>query len=62
MFEAICAGAAGYLLKSTSLPQLKAHLLEVAAGGAAMSKAVPRLLMQAFRPPPSVRVAAVLGG
>ena len=57
VFEAICAGAAGYLLKVTPLPQLKLHLLEVAAGGAAMSPAVARLVMRAFRQQPPVRVA-----
>ena len=37
VFEAICAGAVGYLVKNTPLPELKAHLLQVAAGGSPMS-------------------------
>ncbi|MBF9222530.1 LuxR C-terminal-related transcriptional regulator [Hymenobacter ruricola] len=58
VFEAICAGAAGYLVKSTPLPQLKQHLLEVAAGGSPMSPGVARFVLQAFRAQPPVRVAA----
>ena len=49
VFEAICAGAVGYLVKNTPLPQLKAHLLEVAAGGSPMSPSVARYVIQAFR-------------
>lgn len=58
VFEAICAGAVGYLVKNTPLPLLKAHLLEVAAGGSPMSPAVARHVLQAFRRQPPVAVAA----
>jgi len=58
VFEAICAGAVGYLVKNTPLPVLKAHLLEVAAGGSPMSPAVARHVLQAFRRQPPVAVAA----
>jgi len=57
VFEAICAGAAGYLLKNTPLPDLKAHLLAAAAGGSPMSPAVARHVLQAFRRQPPVSVA-----
>ena len=57
VFEAICAGAVGYLVKNTPLPALKAHLLEVAAGGSPMSPAVARHVLQAFRRQPPVAVA-----
>ena len=61
VFEAICAGAAGYLVKSTPLPQLKLHLLEVAAGGSPMSPGVARFVLEAFRRlPPPVPVAAAV--
>ncbi|MBF9142859.1 response regulator [Hymenobacter properus] len=58
VFEAICAGAAGYLLKNTPLPVIKTQLLEVAAGGSPMSPAVARHVLQAFRRQPPVAVAA----
>lgn len=58
VFEAICAGAAGYLLKNTPLPVIKAQLLEVAAGGSPMSPAVARHVLEAFRRQPPVAVAA----
>ena len=62
VFQAICAGAAGYLVKSTPLPQLKQHLLEMAAGGAPMSPGIARHVLQAFRQQPPVRVAATPDG
>ena len=58
VFEAICAGAVGYLVKNTPLPLIKAHLLEVAAGGSPMSPQVARHVLQAFRRQPPVLVAA----
>jgi DNA-binding NarL/FixJ family response regulator len=58
VFEAICAGAVGYLVKTTPVPQLKAHLLEVAAGGSPMSPQVARHVIQAFQRQPPVQVAA----
>ncbi len=48
--EAIAAGAVGYLVKSTPLPQLKEGLLQVAAGGSPMSPAVARHIIECFRP------------
>jgi DNA-binding NarL/FixJ family response regulator len=51
--EAIEAGAVGYLVKSTPLPQLKEGLLQVAAGGSPMSPAVARHIIERFRPAPA---------
>jgi DNA-binding NarL/FixJ family response regulator len=51
--EAIEAGAVGYLVKSTPLPQLKEGLLQVAAGGSPMSPAVARHIIERFRPMPN---------
>lgn len=58
VFEALRAGAVGYLLKNTPLAQLKESLLQVAAGGSPMSPSVARFVVQAFqekatRPPAS---------
>jgi DNA-binding NarL/FixJ family response regulator len=49
IFDAICAGACGYLLKSTSPVRLLESLREVVAGGAAMSPEVARRVIQLFR-------------
>lgn len=53
VFEALQAGAVGYLLKNTPLAQLKEHLLQVAAGGSPMSPGVARFVVQAFQQRPA---------
>lgn len=50
VFQALCAGAAGYLLKSTPLPEMEDRLLEVMAGGSVMSPQVARLVFEHFNP------------
>jgi DNA-binding NarL/FixJ family response regulator len=50
IFEALRAGAGGYLLKRTSPSALKAALEEACAGGAPMSPYVARQVVQYFRP------------
>jgi DNA-binding NarL/FixJ family response regulator len=54
VFQALCAGAVGYLLKSTSLSEVKAGLLDVLAGGSPMSPAIARHVVRYFRPAPAV--------
>lgn len=49
-FHALCAGAVGYLIKSTPLPAIKQALLDVLAGGSPMSPAIARHVMRYFRP------------
>jgi len=54
VFNAICAGASGYLLKNTAPARLLESLTEVMAGGAPMSPEVARrviALFREFRPP-----------
>ena len=54
IFEALCAGASGYLLKNTPPAKLLEGLREVASGGAPMSPEVARrviALFREFRPP-----------
>ena len=56
IFEAMCAGACGYLLKKTLPAQLLESLRDVVNGGAPMSPEVARRvvqLFQKFRPPDS---------
>lgn len=52
IYEALRRGASGYLLKSTPLPAIKAALLDVAQGGAPMSRAVARKVLGHFKPSP----------
>ena len=55
VFNAICAGASGYLLKNTPPGRLLESLQEVADGGAPMSPEIARrvlALFRQFRPPP----------
>jgi DNA-binding NarL/FixJ family response regulator len=49
IFDAICAGACGYLLKNTPPARLPESLREVMAGGAPMSPEVARRVIEAFR-------------
>lgn len=54
VFDALCAGASGYLLKNTPPARLLESLNEVAQGGAPMSPEVARRvinLFREFRPP-----------
>lgn len=54
VFDALCAGASGYLLKNTPPARLLESLEEVASGGAPMSPEVARRvinLFREFRPP-----------
>lgn len=54
VFDALCAGASGYLLKNTPPARLLESLDEVASGGAPMSPEVARRvinLFREFRPP-----------
>ncbi|MCY7346194.1 MAG: response regulator transcription factor [Pyrinomonadaceae bacterium] len=54
IFDALCAGACGYLLKNTQPARLLESLREVMAGGAPMSPEVARrviTLFQNFTPP-----------
>ena len=49
IFEALCAGACGYLLKKTPSARLLESLSEAAAGGAPMSPEVARRVVGLFR-------------
>lgn len=49
IFEAMCAGACGYLLKKTPPARLLESLQEVVAGGAPMSPEVARRVVELFR-------------
>ena len=46
IFQSLCAGASGYLLKSTPLAEIKAGITDILEGGAAMS---PKIALQVVR-------------
>ena len=50
IFKALCAGASGYLVKNTPLPQLKEHIVQLMAGGAAITPAIARKVIEYFNP------------
>jgi DNA-binding NarL/FixJ family response regulator len=49
VFEALCAGASGYLVKGLPPARLLEHLDEVADGGAPMSPSIARKVVRLFR-------------
>ena len=51
LFEALKAGASGYLLKSISPEELISSILEVVDGGAPMTGQIARRVIEAFRTP-----------
>jgi DNA-binding NarL/FixJ family response regulator len=53
IYQALCLGASGYLLKNTPLSELKAAVRSVALGGAPMSRAVARKVLAHFSAQPS---------
>jgi len=53
VFQALCAGAVGYVVKATPLSQLRESLLQVAAGGSPMSPSIARHVVAHFQPRPT---------
>jgi DNA-binding NarL/FixJ family response regulator len=53
IFDALSAGASGYLLKRASREGLLAALLDVHAGGSPMTSSIARKIVQSFRQSPS---------
>lgn len=51
VFEAVCSGASGYLLKNTSPAVITSSIKEVLRGGAAMSPSIARKTLQFFQKP-----------
>jgi DNA-binding NarL/FixJ family response regulator len=53
IFDSLCAGASGYLLKHTSLPEIKSAIEDLLEGGAPMSPQIARKVINHFQEPPS---------
>ena len=49
IFESLCAGASGYLLKDTNPADLLVHIKEVHEGGSPMSSQIARRIINSFR-------------
>lgn len=50
IFDSLCAGASGYLLKNTPLAEIKKAIESVRNGGAVMSPEIARKVMEHFTP------------
>ncbi len=55
IYQALCLGATGYVLKSSPMAQIKAAVLEVMNGGAPLSRLVARRVLTHFKPRPSAQ-------
>lgn len=49
IFDSLCAGASGYLLKHTSLPEIKESIMDLMDGGAPMSPQIARKVIHHFQ-------------
>jgi DNA-binding NarL/FixJ family response regulator len=55
IFEALKAGASGYLLKSATPGEIREALVDISLGGAPMSSEIARKVVQSFRQPEVVK-------
>ena len=53
IFQALAAGATGYLIKNASGKELIAAIREIHAGGSPMASNIARKVVQSFTPPPA---------
>lgn len=51
IFDSLCAGASGYLLKHTSLPEIRDSIQTLLDGGAPMSPQIARKVINYFKKP-----------
>lgn len=51
IFNALCAGATGYLLKGTPMPEILKAVLEIHGGGSYMSPSIARKVVEHFKTP-----------
>lgn len=51
IFNALCAGASGYILKGTPMPDIHKAILEIKAGGSYMSPSIARKVVEHFKSP-----------
>jgi DNA-binding NarL/FixJ family response regulator len=51
IFNALCAGATGYLLKGTPMPEIQKAIVEIHNGGSYMSPTIARKVVEHFKTP-----------
>jgi DNA-binding NarL/FixJ family response regulator len=51
IFNALCAGATGYILKGTPMPDIHKAILEIRSGGSYMSPSIARKVVEHFKFP-----------
>ena len=49
VFDALCAGATGYITKNSSIEKIKLTLMELVNGGAPMSSNIARMVVTSFQ-------------
>ncbi|MDF1576523.1 MAG: response regulator transcription factor [Bacteroidales bacterium] len=62
IFESLCAGASGYLLKNTAFPDMKQAIEIIHAGGSMMSPPIARKVMEHFHSGRKKQVSSPLTG
>lgn len=62
IFESLRAGASGYLLKNTPLPDIKQSIDQLVAGGAPMSPQIARKVIEFFSTPNTAQPSSLLSG
>lgn len=50
VFNSLCSGATGYVLKGTSMPEIKRAVLDIRSGGSYMSPSIARRVVDYFSP------------
>jgi DNA-binding NarL/FixJ family response regulator len=60
IFQSLCAGAAGYLLKNTPFAQIKESIEVLHNGGAPMSPEIARKVIERFRAAPAATQESIL--
>ncbi len=56
IFQALCAGATGYLVKNTEMEEISEAIREIHSGGSPMSKSIARLVVASFQKDVQVRI------
>jgi DNA-binding NarL/FixJ family response regulator len=51
IFDSLCAGATGYLLKGTPMPEIKNAIIEIRNGGSYMTPSIARKVVEHFKVP-----------
>ena len=54
VFNAVCAGATGYIDKDTSLPKIKDTLINISEGGSPITPEIARKVFEHFQPSDNV--------